>query len=451
MLSKTTSDALDHLTTWYFTPPWQARWEAHFRGTLEHLAESFNLDKASLMDKSEREGWHVLLAQMLVERFAEMEFDTLPFNATDDYLKRRGWKESREGREYLTTLKEEPFSIYAVLAVKPGEGMTVQDLIRPCPAFEIHEVSGSQGTRPREYIFGKVVPVSGQFHFTGCVFRMRLNTALERVEEIQQAILDQGLALDVAYLPQINPVVRSFWAALLTDCVDYLLFPYPVFTNSEGHRMLMADIRFPIKDKSGLVLGLNQAPDFHQTGTDDQPQWNWFIPPEAKKSLSSVTQDLPSIRANLTLTEQGLKGFADSRERAEMLVSRLQEILPSETLGQPIMAYQSPESALSQPGRLKSSEPVLAPEIEQELLHSHLDKHYRGLLDSPIPMLKHQSPRDASQSPEGQDRLRKWLLYLESQNERATGAMAGYDFGWLWEELGVPRPSRSSQKGQLCE
>jgi len=213
--------------------------------------------------------------------------------------------------------------------------------------------------------------------------------------------------------------------------------------------MLMAEIRFPIKDKNALVLGLKQAADFHPTGSDDQPGWNWILPPEAKQSWSSVSQELSSIRASLTLTEQGLKGFADSRERAEMLVCRLQEILPPETLGQAFVAYQTPESALSHlpPSREKPSEPFLPPEVEKELIHSHLDKHYRGLLETPIPMLKNQSPKEATQTPEGQKRLKKWLLYLESQNERATGSMVGYDFSWLWEELGVARPSHPQPEG----
>lgn len=291
-----------------------------------------------------------------------------------------------------------------------------------------------------EHILSKVIAVSGQLHFTGCVFRMRVPTALERVEEIQQSISAQGLILDEAALPQINAVVQSFWLPLLTDCVDYLLHPYPVLTNVEGHRMLMAEIRFPVQNIAALELGLNQASDFHQQGTDEQPCWHWLLPPEIKQSWSSATQGLPSIRARLTVSEQSLKCLADSRERAEMLVERLQAILPADALGQPMIAYQSPESAFSQPSRVKPSEPVLPPEMEKELVHSHLNKHYRGLLETSIPMLKHQSPKEAAQSPEGQRRLKKWLLYLESQNERATGAMAGYDFGWLWEELGIPRP-----------
>jgi len=220
-----------------------------------------------------------------------------------------------------------------------------------------------------------------------------------------------------------------------------------VIKNVEGHRMIMAEIRFPLQDRSALMLGLNQADDFHQRGSDERPSWHWILSPEAKQSWSSAMQDLSSIRASLTVTEQGLKCLADSRERAEMLVARLQAILPAETLGQPMIAYQSPESALSQPSRVKPSEPVLPPEVEKELIHSHLDKHYQGLLDTPIPMLKHQSPKEAAQSPEGQKRLKKWLLYLESQNARATGAMAGYDFGWLWEELGIPRPSHIQPEG----
>jgi hypothetical protein len=69
-----------------------------------------------------------------------------------------------------------------------------------------------------------------------------------------------------------------------------------------------------------------------------------------------------------------------------------------------------------------------------------LDRHYRGLLDTPIATLENQSPRTAAQTPSGREKLVKWLKMLENLTAKSGDhdrAFADYSFGWLWEELGV--------------
>ena len=48
----------------------------------------------------------------------------------DDYLKRRGWKESVTTREYMAGLRRSVLSLDEVSEVAPGESMALRDLIR---------------------------------------------------------------------------------------------------------------------------------------------------------------------------------------------------------------------------------------------------------------------------------------------------------------------------------
>ena len=66
-----------------------------------------------------------------------------------------------------------------------------------------------------------------------------------------------------------------------------------------------------------------------------------------------------------------------------------------------------------------------------------MDRHYRGMLGEPVPVLGGKSPRQAARTKAGRRKVAEWLKYLESQtaHRAGDGRMPAYDFGWMWEEL----------------
>src|SRR3954469_2055836 len=82
----------------------------------------------------------------------------------------------------------------------------------------------------------------------------------------------------------------------------------------------------------------------------------------------------------------------------------------------------------------------LPPEVQAQVVHAMLDKHYRSLLDEPIAMLGDLSPRSASRSAKGREKIAVWLKHMENRSRHAddrNAPMATYDFTWLWRELKV--------------
>jgi hypothetical protein len=80
---------------------------------------------------------------------------------------------------------------------------------------------------------------------------------------------------------------------------------------------------------------------------------------------------------------------------------------------------------------------------EQErcaIVHDYLDRHYREVLDQPVPMLGGKSPRAAVKTVSGRIKVAGWLKMMENTTAKAAdhnSALAVYDFGWLWNELGI--------------
>ena len=75
----------------------------------------------------------------------------------------------------------------------------------------------------------------------------------------------------------------------------------------------------------------------------------------------------------------------------------------------------------------------------EALVRLGLDDHYRRVLDEPIPALGGKSPRAAAKTPKGREKVAAWLKVLENHSAKrpAGDPIGGYDFGWMWQELGA--------------
>ena len=60
----------------------------------------------------------------------------------------------------------------------------------------------------------------------------------------------------------------------------------------------------------------------------------------------------------------------------------------------------------------------LPPDEERAIIHEALERHYRGLLDEPVPMLENVSPREAAKTKKGREKLIAWLKFIENSIAR---------------------------------
>jgi hypothetical protein len=85
-----------------------------------------------------------MLFGLMFEDFLSRRLPPDDRNIIDDYLKRRGWRESVPGRRYLQQLRDSVLSLYEVVGVSPGHHCDLRDLVRSGKMFPIHEHMGSQ-------------------------------------------------------------------------------------------------------------------------------------------------------------------------------------------------------------------------------------------------------------------------------------------------------------------
>ena len=105
-----------------------------------------------------------------------------------------------------------------------------------------------------------------------------------------------------------------------------------------------------------------------------------------------------------------------------------------------MVEMQSIEQFEATPGNPASPMPDISEQERDAIIRESMDRHYRNLLDQPIPALGNKSPRLAVGTAKGRIKVADWLKTLENRSAEAKGrndAIANYSFNWLWTELGV--------------
>ncbi len=202
----------------------------------------------------------------------------------------------------------------------------------------------------------------------------------------------------------------------------------------EGDEVMPTRVIFEVRDRNALVAALGRHPDLVDDG-EGAYVWGEETD-EMRRTLGTFR-----IAAARLVLETTSKGRA---ERGRRLVEAAAgdavryRVTEHEDLGQAMKrAARAPGRSAGAPRR----EGAIPPEVEAELLQEFRDRHHRKWIDEPIPAVGGRTPRQAA-------RLKTWRprlvdLLKEMENHEARAARAGrfaYDFGWVWEELGIERP-----------
>lgn len=176
--------------------------------------------------------------------------------------------------------------------------------------------------------------------------------------------------------------------------------------------------------------------------------WCWFkgegeatgARPADGMSIGGWGENGRQVLGHVELDRGHLTLEVNSVERAE----RGKEMFKA-LLGDLLTSTQNMERALEERrdrrrGRPEKEEGSGIPaEEEGRIMVQLLNRHYRSLLDQPVPALGDVTPRAAAATAQGRTKLVGWLKYLENGEARRAQAkeVDPYDFTWMWRELGV--------------
>lgn len=383
-------------------------------------------------------------------------------NIVDDYLKRRGWKESVPNKRYMTALRSSVMSLYEVSDVVRDQSFLARDLLRGGKPVRVSEKLATRSLKDWDWIAGRIVQVGPRMEMGGGVLPLRREAGEivrdgfftlrrgMRAEILQLLRERKGDANPSAYTLDTEVLRRSAFVFTNAWLVDALNPQMPTVVNGDGDTMVLTTVRYPLNagaDRAALEEALTATPDFRRT---DDDRWEWVGSPAAPargedrpagaESFVTTLPDGMVSMAQVVLEVDTLRLEVNSLQRANKARARLEPVI-GPFAGSPVVESKTIEEAMaSRPAAKGSARPAnMSPEEEDAIVLETLERHYRRVLDEPVPMLDDVSPREAAKTKAGRMRLVAWLKGLENANARqpAGSAIARYDVSWMWEELGV--------------
>lgn len=390
-------------------------------------------------------------------------------NMVDDYLKRRGWKESASNRAYITALRSSVMSLYEISDIVPEESFFARDLVRGGEPVRVSERSGTRYLKPWDRMAARLVQVGPRTEMAGGALPFdyeasevilatlrragkkahaeadklarKLGRGVESAQ-IDEAVSDTGLLRASAFL------FTNIW---LDDLLQRTPNPtLPRMCNTDGDELLFTTMSYPLKPEASadaIQLALDAIPAFRP---ESETFWNWIGLKErvnkkrrtGGQTFITTLDDGSLVLGTAELKDRMLILEANSQQRAERGRALLAPALAG-LVGEPLIEARTVAQLMASRPDGKS-EPLcsgLSPDEERAVLQENMDRYYMNLLDEPVPMLNGMTPRRAAKSAKGREKLVTWLKLLENgaarQEAEAVSPMARCDLSWMWTELGV--------------
>ncbi len=458
-----TDKAIRNIMGWADRPEWLEQRSALLDAHLAPACEQFGISREELGQQIQDYDYGGMLFGIVFEDLLSRRLPPEDKNIVDEYLERRGWRESVPGRRYLRLLRDSTLSIYEVLEVSPGHHCDVRDLVRGGKTVRVHEHAGTQNLFKWDRIAARVLKSNGQHVFAGGIlpfpqeaaqYLLKVLTESREEFDIEHSRVTDKESVprtlsskdrENRFLQSACPLFSSVW---LIHTLEQHRAPSPEITNRDGDALMFTETRFPFlaENLEDIAERLDAAAEWER---DDPHKYTWIWlreldasreEPQHGLALETLRDGQRPLIGTLELTPGALILATNSTERATQGKDVLEALLRG-LIGPALSLLQTPEQLvaendLDEHGGANPAESV-DPDIAAELIHRTLDQHYRQCLDEPIPVLENKSPRQCARSKKGRDQVIEWLKHLENNELRlaADSGRESYDSSWMWDEL----------------
>ena len=445
---KAIDKAIANLMNYADGDAWGERQRQFFDDVFSDAADRLQIATEELVQQLESAGFMHMAFGYLFESFASCCWDNEAHSLIEEYIKRRGWRETPYAKRYLQALGASEVGLWEVISVKPGHFVEVQRLGESEKPLRVHERSGSENLKRWDCIATRVMSLDGTPGFGGSILSFSpeqaqaipallqrvCDTTVESLQQIRAEETDVNWSdeelCELAQQECDEHFPDLVFTAWVGNVYQSLSRPFPTLLNRDGESLQCSKVTFPINGNNERAIRSQLNAAAYLDYNDANEDWVWLA-----CEADNVPEQGAPLLGHITLSKTRLELTVNSTNRAEQGIAYLQEFL-GDLVGQPLTVHESMESLLEQHAE---HDPPLAEPIEvPELVTTHLDQHYKQVLDEPVPALNNKTPRECTQGGDRQ-RLIQWLKGLENHTVAAP-QMAHYNFQWIWDELGVEYP-----------
>ncbi|HSL18803.1 MAG TPA: SEC-C domain-containing protein [Methylomirabilota bacterium] len=373
---------------------------------------------------------HVAFMDMLVSDYVTLSGETLIERFLDDDAASGDLHPA--AREYLARWNEAAMGLYEVQEVVPGESLVLKDLFTR-RSVSVAERTASLTVDRWDVVFTRVVQLGEVGLITGPVLpvpRRKLQWVMENVQRLKEQPGDRTVTWSRYFKKHWNDVPYMWflmWAAPLKGLQ---------LRNSDDEELLHITVTLGLRAGGGPRAAelLDSIEELERAAGGG---WSWL------ESRDRGTLETISI-AHIGLEGDSVEVLVNSREREARVRERVEGVL-----GELVASVERTEEApdlegmkeRATSGNLDDDRGDLPFEVQQRVVHEMLTKHYRSWLDEPIPALDGLTPRQAVADRDRRQQVISLLKGIEVDAHRRgpDDPMHGFDFAWLWRELGLRR------------
>lgn len=377
------------------------------------------------------------------------------------YLDSLGSRLSEFNRRFLLEVMNEPFSYWQVTHVVAGQTLKLRDLLRG-QEVTVVEHTASQSIERGAVVYGRVVSMDNESIFMGLapialppycaqdLISYRQSLAQAGHPDLK-ASPDEAPALTTDILFEYEFELRSYyWQAR-----QMVMNPTPpTLQNTDGELLAPTKLIYrlsctPTEAFNALAsLSLNKKSELLQNGTFNKQGLLESIEfPWQKAGNKQNKAWNNTVLGEIIIRGQSLVIEVNSKERATSIKRRIAQRLKgqAELLDEEIESVQDmlerkhagdsshTEQSL-QPSQAETDALLALPEV-QEQLRRMKDQHWHDWLDTQLPALNGQTPRQASTTPIGRERLE--VLLTDFARKCSGDPLMDPDIDQLRRELGL--------------
>jgi len=356
---------------------------------------------------------------------AELDIDGKSIKAAELILGKGGPLLSAHCRNWLLELKKRSLSLYEVRKVIKGKGLILADMVNPdLPPVKIREKTATSFLVPWDTFGARLVWQDDSFVLSGAVYPMERETALACLAEIKSEIeyenSDPTLARNIT-----TSTIIDYWLDSILETT-----PLPELVDaSTGEKILLTTDHYKVMNWPELERFFDEQADVD--GERDNG-WTRFVELEDGRCRS---------RASLMPKEPDtLEVFCRTPKLADEARAWLENIA-GRVISYKIRDIVDPRSEKARNAAEPLPEPDIPKDVQRQIIHQYLAKHYETWLDIPLPALAGKSPRKAIKIKRLRPSVIELLKSIDQLEARRIDQTGGepFDVSFLWKQLGLER------------
>jgi len=384
--------------------------------------------------------------------FDDVNLDQFDPNITiaQNYIKYYESKLNSAEKRFIETISQTYYSFYSVLEVKVEESLILKDILLGTTHI-IKERQGTHYLKRGDIVFSRILTLEAQSIFVGMAPFLVPASYHTNLIDFRDWLIEENDQ------QALNPkVLRTEFDLELMDYFFEIIQtafnkPLPTLLNTDGDLLQFSksyfDLTLAPEEVLNCLLSLtlsNDADEFLQDAKRDKAgNIKQIELPWLKKGNKKHKSWNNTVMGHILIEKDRLILETNSEQRTQ----RGKKLL-SQYLGDNIHFRQtlieSPEQKLkslptSYDVKQEETELLALPEV-QEQLKAMAKAHWESWFNEPIPALNNQTPREASKTKAGRERLEALLLQYERHDvEKCDHDFFKADIRYLRTQLALDR------------